>query len=274
MIAGDESVHELVGLYVLNAATLAEAAAFEAHLAVCDSCRAELAALRPIAAGLAETVPQIDPPARLRERVLRVAGGGAMRSDSRTSPSAAGRMARTRLAWSLAAASVVAAIALGGYSLELRRLQTSLERQLQQALTRAEAAEREVSDIRLTALGARSQLAVLTAPDVVRIDLAGQPNAPRASARAFWSRSSGMVFTASNLPSLGAGRVYQLWVLTAEGPPVGVGLLQPDQAGSLSAMFQTPADIPPPTGVAVSDEPAGGAPAPTGTIWVAGKASA
>ena len=105
----------------------------------------------------------------------------------------------------------------------------------------------------------------------MRIDLTGQPNAPAARARAFWSRSRGLVFTASSLPSLPAGRVYQLWVLTAAGPPISAGLLQPDQTGALTAAFQTPPDIPPPTQLAVSDEPAGGVPAPTGTIWVAGK---
>jgi len=83
-----------------------------------------------------------------------------------------------------------------------------------------------------------------------------------------------MVFTASNLPSLPAGRVYQLWVLTATGPPVSVGLLEPDQTGGLTAVFQTPPDIPPPAQVAVSDEPAGGVPAPPGMIWVAGTPTA
>ena len=58
-------------------------------------------------------------------------------------------------------------------------------------------------------------MTVLTAPDLARVDLAGQPVAPDAQARAFWSRSRGLVFSASHLPHLAAGRTYQVWVVTA-----------------------------------------------------------
>jgi len=268
-----EAVRELSGLYVLEALTPAELAEFQAHLEVCDVCRAEVAALRPVAVGLACAVPQVEPPATLRERVIRSATGRPV--EARHSTASVVRKPTTRMApWLLAAASLLAAVALGGYSLQLRARVTDLETRLQQAITQASLAERQIADARRTALDAQSQLAVLAAPDLVRIDLAGQTNAPAASARAFWSRSRGMVFTASNLPSLPAGRVYQLWVLTATGPPVSVGLLEPDQTGGLTAVFQTPPDIPPPTQVAVSDEPAGGVPSPTGMIWVAGTPAA
>ena len=50
-------------------------------------------------------------------------------------------------------------------------------------------------------------------------------SAPHASARAFWSRSRGLVFTASNLPAPPPGRAYQLWVLTAQPAPISAGML-------------------------------------------------
>ena len=78
-----------------------------------------------------------------------------------------------------------------------------------------------------------------------------------------------MVFTASNLPPLPAGRVYQVWVVT--GPaPVSAGLLNPDASGGGLTFFSTPPDIPPPTAVAVTLEPAGGVPAPTGQFYLLG----
>jgi hypothetical protein len=46
----------------------------------------------------------------------------------------------------------------------------------------------------------------------------GNPCRPNASARAFWSRSRGMVFSASNLPPLPAGRTYQLMGRDRQGP--------------------------------------------------------
>jgi anti-sigma-K factor RskA len=110
---------------------------------------------------------------------------------------------------------------------------------------------------------------VLSAPDVARVDLAGQPAAPQASARAFWSRSRGMVFSASNLPQLPAGRTYQVWVVTAQGP-ISAGLITPDAQGAANAIFSTPSDIPQPVALAVTIEPLGGVAAPTGDRYLVG----
>ena len=112
-------------------------------------------------------------------------------------------------------------------------------------------------------------MTVLTAPDLARVDLEGQPVAPNARARAFWSRSRGLVFSASRLPSLAAGRAYQVWVVTASAP-VSVGLLTPDAAGRAQGVFVTPADIAPPVAMAVTEEPAGGVPSPTGAKYLVG----
>ena len=126
--------------------------------------------------------------------------------------------------------------------------------------------------LRQRARADESRLAVLAAADVKRVDLAGQPVAPRAAAQAYWSRSRGMVFTASNLPPLPAGRVYQLWVLTAQPAPISAGLLKPDAAGAVNVIFDTPADIPTPVAMAVTIEPDGGVPAPTGDKYLVGLA--
>ena len=91
------------------------------------------------------------------------------------------------------------------------------------------------------------------------------------SAFAFWSRAQGLVFTAARLPDLPQGRTYQLWVLTA-GAPVSAGLFRPDASGGSSAVFDTPVALPTPAGLAVSIEPEGGVPAPTGDIVLVGKA--
>jgi anti-sigma-K factor RskA len=104
---------------------------------------------------------------------------------------------------------------------------------------------------------------------VARVDLAGQPIAPSASARAYWSRAHGLVFSGNNLPQLPAGRTYQLWVVTASAP-ISAGLLTPDAAGNVGGTFATPADIPAPVAMAVTIEPAGGVPAPTGEKFLVG----
>ncbi len=89
---------------------------------------------------------------------------------------------------------------------------------------------------------AQSALAVLVAPDVARIDLAGQAAAPLARARALWSRDRGMVFSVTDLPPAPEGRVYQVWVVTSTAP-ISAGLLTPDASGAGSAFFETDPDI-------------------------------
>lgn len=61
--------HALSGAYAVDALDDDERAAFEAHLAECAECRAEVAGLREAASRIADTTA-VAPPARLRERVL------------------------------------------------------------------------------------------------------------------------------------------------------------------------------------------------------------
>jgi anti-sigma-K factor RskA len=113
-------------------------------------------------------------------------------------------------------------------------------------------------------------MAVLTAPDLTQVDLQGQqPVAPQASGRAFYSRTRGLVFTASDLPPLRTGRTYQLWLVTAQAP-VSAGLFDIDNGGRVTQTFSTAPDVARPVAIAVTEEPAGGVPAPTGDKYLVG----
>jgi hypothetical protein len=214
----------------------------------------------PILLGLGQVVPQVDPPSALRARVLESVQGR---------PSATSRLVSPTL-WRLAtAASLAIAAGLTLYTWQLRGRISVLEHELRDTRARADAADQRMANAVRTAAGALNTVAVLTAPDVARVDLAGQAVAPQASARAFWSRSRGMVFTASNLPPLPAGKTYQLWVVTGKGP-LSAGLLTPDAQGSANETFSTPPDIPQPVAMAVTIEPAGGSPGPSGDRYLVG----
>ena len=232
--------------------------------AVRDDDRPELQP--PILQGLGQSVPQVDPPLALRARVLAsVAGEASVRP---APPRSAMWLVAT-------AASLVLATGLAIYTTQLRGRLGVLEGELRDARARATAAEQRAIDAQRAIGATRITVAVLTAPDVARIDLAGQaPVAPQASARAFWSRSRGMVFTASNLPALPPGRVYQLWVVTAQPAPISAGLLTPDAQGSVNETFNTPSDIPQPVALAVTIEPAGGVRSPSGERYLVGTVSA
>jgi anti-sigma-K factor RskA len=254
-------VHDQLGdrtaAYVLGALDPAERLAFEAHLAECAICAAEVRSFAPAAGWLAHAAPTAQPDPEVRDRLLKAI---AVRSPWSGS-------------WLAMAASVLLAVALGGYAAQLRARVTGLESQLRDATRRAEASEGQMAEARRVAFGAQSQVAVLAAPDLTRIDLAGQAAAPTATARAFWSRSRGLVFTASNLPAPPPGRAYQLWVLTAQPAPISAGMLAPDSSGRVTTRFDTPLDLPRPVAMAVTLEPEGGVPAPTGDKYLVGVAT-
>ena len=258
-------VHQQLGdqaaAYVLSALTPAQRQEFEAHLAICAECAAEVRSLASVAGLLANLAPAAEPAGAVRDRLL---------SAIATRPATTGSR---NLSWLALAASLALAVALGGYAGQLRGRVMTLESRLRDETMRAEAGERQVAEVRRTAFEAQSQVAVLAAPDLARIDLAGQPAAPAASARAFWSRSRGLVFTASNLPPPPAGRAYQLWVITAQPAPISAGMLTLDASGRVHARFDMPSDIPRPVAIAVTLEPAGGVPAPTGDKDLVGLAN-
>jgi hypothetical protein len=136
------------------------------------------------------------------------------------------------------------------------------------AATREEAG-RQVAEARQTALQAQIVGNVLAAPDVIRYNLDGTADAPRAYARVMFSRSRGIVFSASRLPQPPARSAYQFWLLTNSGP-VSAGLLTPDAAGRVTFMIDTPADLPRRViGASVTTEPAGGRPQPSGKTLLA-----
>lgn len=266
MNAPHGDVKEDAGAYALGSLDPGERTLFEAHLAVCDECTSDVRAFRRVAEALAAGIPGPAPPPEVRQRVLDAVGAG--RRESLVSRSEGG------LQWLPIAALVVLTVGIGVYAARLQVRITMLEERLEQALLQASAAETAVADARRVNGELQSAMGVLAAPDLVRVDLAGQAPAPQATARALWSRARGMVFTASNLPPLGAGQVYQVWVVPAAQAPISAGLLTPDPAGAGQTYFNTPPDIPPPAAVAVSIEPAGGVPAPTGAIYLVGKPAA
>ena len=264
------------GLYVLGALAPEERLAFEAHLAECDVCRAEVRSLAGVVTALPYAAEDVDPPAHLRERVLRAAM--AAREPSHVvsfEPRARGGGARGPRAsdfagWFVAAASMLVAAGIGMYALTLQRRLAGAEQQLVVAAARLEATEQQLRAANGATATARASLALLTAPDALDLRLNGQPPAPAARGRAVVSPSRGVLFAATNLPALPENRIYQLWFLTS-GAPVSAGLLRPDEQGSVTVRFDVPSPAPEPTGMALSIEPEGGVPAPTGALYLVGQ---
>lgn len=258
----------LAPAYVLGALEADERRAFESHLAECDRCASEVRSLGRVTAGLAQSVPQVTPRPALRDRVLVAVGArDARASDPQVRP----RWVMGN--WLAYAACVALATAAGLYAMNLRARVESLEARLEVAQMRLAEADRAIVESHQVAFEMQSAMAVLAAADLMRVDLLGAPAAPQAVGRALWSRQSGMVFAANNLPPLPAGKIYQVW-LVAGGPPVSAGLIAPDESGGGVRIFRTPVDVTGPVTVAVTIEPEGGVPSPTGAFYLTGKSSA
>lgn len=108
--------HEWLALaapYALGALDGEERAAFEAHLAQCAQCRAEVASFREVAGELALAIPAGEPAPGLRNRVIAEA--------RRVRPLA------SRLPWLAAAAGIVLAALLGGAWWQERAARRTLE---------------------------------------------------------------------------------------------------------------------------------------------------
>lgn len=110
---------------------------------------------------------------------------------------------------------------------------------------------------------------ILSSPTTKMADLHGTDMAKDAYALVFVEPETRHgFFYASNLPELPAGKTYQLWVITDK--PVSVGVFAIDRGRKGRIMMH---DIPAISRIkqfAVSMEPAGGRPQPSGSIYLAG----
>jgi anti-sigma-K factor RskA len=273
-MTGHEAFDAAPAAYALDALDAADRVAFEAHLRSCPECQRDVAEFRRVAAALGAAIEPVTPPESLKARTLaRVAaqprGAALPRAPLEFRPPAAPQSG-TRLQWLLNAAAVVLAAGLGTYAWSLHSEVVLLRQTVADATERAEALRTELNTLRRDSLRLSNTVNVLSAPDLLRVDLKGLAGAPGAAGRAYLSRSQGLVFAATGLPALRPGRVYQLWVIPPGAAPVSAGILPSDNAGSpFSAPL--PAPLQAIQTVAVTDEPGpAGSAGPTSTPLLAG----
>lgn len=221
-------VHTLTGAYAVNALSDTERSTFETHLARCESCAVEVAELTATATRLGAAV-EFPPPPHLRARVLAAA------AETRQLPPRTARVSR-RLRGTgglLAAACLVVAVVL---TVEIRSTPDT------DALARISSEYSRFADF-------------LSTPDVKLVSATGS-NGATGTAVVSASRDE-LLFLSRDLPEPPSGRVYQLWLIDADGPrPAGV--LPTSGSAPLMAAGVSGAQK-----VAVTVEPPGGSAKPT-----------
>lgn len=142
---------ESLGAYALRALPPSERAAVARHVDDCPICAEELAGLQQAAAALLESVPQVDPPAHLRRRIMDAVQPEAARPRRRAQRPSFGE--RFSLGWAVAGAALAVAGGVAGFA--LRDGTEALEsRTLQAQAAGAQRAWLEVAD------GGEAQLVV------------------------------------------------------------------------------------------------------------------
>ena len=254
-----------IGALAIGALPSDEERLVRAHVEGCAVCSAELQAMMIVIAGM-PSVPlggtmapghRADMRGRLMQRAAREAAGEA------PSDSARGKSSGNLLRF-MAIAAALAAIALGVADYN----QYALRRELV-----AGAAKRDSVIGALSALVHErdAQLAAITGPSVSVMELSSTGVHPP-TARMFWDKSTNRwTLFAHGLPTLKAGRTYELWLVTKD-KKIPAGTFKPAGDGSalVSATYALqPADL---KGIAITEEPEGGVSAPTGAVILAGAA--
>jgi len=267
----DEAFSAL-GALAVDALDADERAAVMAHAATCLICRQELAELRETASNLAFAAPAAavgdETRDRIRGRLLARAAADPRRP---APPKEHAEVVPITIHWGraglfAAAAGVLLVISLTvlGYVLRDRaRLRDAAGIQTARA-----ARERATTDsLRTVVLARDSLIAGITGRDVALMTLT--TNGTKAPfAYMFWDRRANTwTMIAHNMPELKPGRTYQLWLVTASSK-ISAGTFQPQNGDAvIRATYALPADQL--KALAVTEEPAGGVPQPTGAMVMA-----
>jgi anti-sigma-K factor RskA len=115
-----------------------------------------------------------------------------------------------------------------------------------------------------------AQLEMFRSPASEVLLLAGQKPASAAKGKMIWDPGTGTgVFLAAGLPALPRDKTYQLWVI-ADGKPISAGVFKIDSRGSAEIEVGRIPDSSSINAFAVTLEPDGGLPQPSGEMYLLG----
>jgi anti-sigma-K factor RskA len=263
MSASDHSPRhdELLPAYALGALDSADLRELEEHMEGCRECRRQLDLWERDLEALAESVPPVEPSAETKRRILRVAAGGEERRTAARFPR-----------WLTIPAAALLLLAVWGIAGQagLRREVERLAAERDRLARQAAALEREAAQARAEAQRMAEALQVVASPGSRAIALAGLDPTPGASGRTYVNPEEGSaLFYAFDLPRLAPDKTYQLWFIAA-GKPVSAGTFAVDERGSGSVRVEDLRRTGEIQAWAVTIEPRGGVPQPTGAMVLKG----
>ncbi len=237
-----------------------ELATLESHLGTCGDCRRELEALRADTALLALSATGPQPPARSRERLL-----NAVATEPRTERRNPQRYAigHLRRRW-VTIAPVMMMLILAVFSILLWRDLRNTRQALRRTHAELEQAQLELARTNKDLAEAKMVHDLLHASDAQPLTLVRSKMPPQPQIKAVYSKQQGsLLLMASSMTSLPDNKIYQVWLLPADGSaPMSAGWFKADTKGN-GMMFHKMSSGIAAKGFAVTIEPPGGSQTPT-----------
>ena len=262
-MSGHPTRPEDFDLYALGVLEGEEKAAIESHVPTCAECANELAEARGRIALLAFSAPRVEPSATVRERLMRQVHAPAESAGARRSTGEPERAGGFFGRW-WAAILVPVGVALAIATIFLWTENTRLSRELAQQRANLEEQKKQIDE-------ARHMADLLEAKDTISVALAVQPGMPKGDVRVRYNAKMGMAVCDGWVEPAPANKSYQLWLVPMDGKPVSAGVI--DHGGSINPwMMKLPQGMAA-KAFAVTLEPEGGMPQPTGPMVLVGPVS-
>jgi len=258
---------EDLDLYALGALPDIQAESLKMHVRGCAECAMNVAEAYGSAAALAFAAPQEQPAGTVKAELM-----ARVRADReseeryawpldekriRPRPTAPTKSRAERsgswLNWVLVPVATALALLSFALSWQNRKLAEQLNKEGQQASAYVQDREQTERLVR-----------VLASPDTQTVKLAGTSEATNATGLVKYNGQMGVLLYSANLPVPPAGKAYQMWLVPVNGVPISAGTFgasESEQGRLLTA------EVPPNTeakAFAVTIEPSGGVPQPTG----------
>jgi anti-sigma-K factor RskA len=247
-------------LYALGALDGEELQAFEAHVRSCSTCAREVEAAQQRIALLGLTAPAVAPPPSVKEALMRrVRAERVSETPWQQRHGVEPRPKRARsFAWLTpafgTAAVFFAALAAGIWMKDVRDNRRIHELEGQLALAQSRTQE--------VARAAEETNKLLEMPGTKRVALMPMPGMGNGRAGVLYNAKMGMVACAGWLPAPPAGKSYQLWLVPMEGKPMPLRVFAGGEWTEPVTAHVTPGMAA--KAFAVTEEPKGGMPWPTG----------